>query len=1133
MHGARLQAGRGRIVGITRGRGNALAEARGTVSRRKVTVPGDGPVTLPRPRLEDRVEDATLRRLTLLTAAPGLGKTTLLAGWARQAKAAWYTVDADDRNPAALARGILEAARRCVPSLDPAAVVPALAGESLAIPSEGQESLAADQVLGMFTDRLDRDLTLVLDDVHELGDADLSGRLLGDLVRGAPPGLHIVLSSRADPPFGVARLRAQGHVLDLLGSDLRFTEAETTAVVETVLGSAGDDLAALIHEQTAGWPAGVRVITEWLRPAPRGLWWEKVPHAADAGGPLEAFLVEDVLPATPESVLQLLRALASLERFTAPLAVELVGPGGEQLVTLLARDGLWVVPDHDRHGWFVVPPVLRRSLQFRFAVRPGDTAIALRRAAAWLEGRGETGTALADLLAGDRASVAAPSRSEVAEPGMTEPGVTGPGIAGPGMAGPGGAPPNDPADRLEDTAAYVEAGSRFVRGDYDTALALLQPALAVEGPVPMSAGLVAGLVHHFRGELGEATAMYERALAGQGADSLRAMVLGWAASAAWLTGDEDRCRRLTVETVVTAGRSNDDRALAMAHTALGMLAAFDGDRRAMQHYDRALAHAEAAHDHVQIVRIRTNRGSRLLSEGYYREALAELDEAVRLSDLAGIAMSGALALGNRGQVLLGLGRLDEAARELEAARARHERIGSWLGYPLAHLGTVYRLQGHLTLARAHYEEAISIGEASHDTQILVPALAGLALVLADTDTEEAVRLTGRAVALASLARPKALVAAAEAAFRTGDLAAAASRAEEASVAARTRHDRATLAEALELQARMVAEAGNASDLLDEAATIWAAVGNPLGQARVLLAQARLGGPDALAVAADAEQALRRLGARTLAAEAASVQAQLVNAARPALAVRVLGGFGVERSGTPVHTTDWQSRKARDLLKVLVARRGHPLSREVILDVLWPEEDPSRAGARLSVAFSTLRAVLDPGKQFDAEHFVANDRTAAWLRLEHISVDVELFLISAQAGLRAFSAGDADAAGRLLTTAETTYAGDFLEEDLYEDWSVILREEARATYVSVAMALADLALSSGDHDGAARYLLRVLARDPYDERAHLQLVTALSAAGRHGEARRMYRAYGARMADIDVEPAAFPGARSRPPTGSAA
>ncbi len=140
---------------------------------------------------------------------------------------------------------------------------------------------------------------------------------------------------------------------------------------------------------------------------------------------------------------------------------------------------------------------------------------------------------------------------------------------------------------------------------------------------------------------------------------------------------------------------------------------------------------------------------------------------------------------------------------------------------------------------------------------------------------------------------------------------------------------------------------------------------------------------------------------------------------------------------------------------------------------------------------------------------------------------------ARAGLDALAAGQAEVAGTLLTRAETAYAGDFLEEDPYEDWAVVLREEARSTYVAVAMALADRAGSLGDHDGAARYLLRVLSRDPYDERAHLQLVGALSAAGRHGEARRMYRAYCDRMAEIEVEPTPFPDTRARRPARTGA
>jgi DNA-binding SARP family transcriptional activator len=921
----------------------------------------------------------------------------------------------------------------------------------------------------------------VLDDVHELGGSDLAGRLLGELARGAPPQLHLVLSSRLDPPFGVTRLRAQGLAVDLPGSTLRFTAEETEAMAVTVLGPAGAGMAALLQHHTAGWPTAVRIVTEWLRQAPASRWPAMIPDAGAPGTPLAAYVGEEVLPTTSPVEADLLTAVAGLERFTGPLAAELVGAGAEEQVSQLARGGLWIVPDQERHGWYVVPPVLCQVV----ATQPDH--IVARRAAAWLEGHGETGPAFTALL--------------------------------------GDAPAG------HDNAACAEAGARLIRGDYDEALALVRPSIPGEGPIPMSAGLVAGLVHHLRGQLDEAHAIYERSLAGAGDPPLRSLVLGWAASAAWLVGDVERSRALTEEVGTLAAACGDDRALAMAFTAKAMMAAIDGDRRAMHHYERALAHAEAAHDHVQIVRIRTNRGSRYLSESYFAEALGELDEAVRLADLAGIALFGALASTNRGDALLGLGRLDEAVREFEAARAGYERTGSRMAsYALARLGTVHRLQGHMTLARAFFEEAVSIGEASGDHQGLVPALAGLAMVLAESDPDEALRLAGRAGSLASLARPKALIAATEAAVRTGDLTLAASRAEEAGAAARNHRDRAALAEALELRAKVTADPVAAGRLLDEAATIWLDTGSPLGRARVLLARARLGGPDAGLLAAKAEQALRLLGAHGLVAEAAALQADLASAARPALAIRVLGGFSVERTGTAVLTTEWQSRKARDLLKMLIARRGHPVPRDVLLDRLWPEEDPSKAGSRLSVTLSTLRAVLDPDKGFDAEQFIANDRGAVWVRLENVSVDVEAFLADAHAGLRALTAGDVAAATDFLTSAEMRYAGEFLEEDPYEDAFVVLREEARTTHVSVAMALADLALAAGDHDGAVRYLLRVLARDPYDERAHLLLVTALNAAGRHGEARRMYRAYCGRMAEIAVEPAAFPDARARRPAG---
>jgi DNA-binding SARP family transcriptional activator len=270
------------------------------------------------------------------------------------------------------------------------------------------------------------------------------------------------------------------------------------------------------------------------------------------------------------------------------------------------------------------------------------------------------------------------------------------------------------------------------------------------------------------------------------------------------------------------------------------------------------------------------------------------------------------------------------------------------------------------------------------------------------------------------------------------------------------------------------------------------------------------------VAREAEARLRELGARPQMAAADPEPA-----AAPAVAIQALGRFRVLRDGAPVPRSAWRSRKARDLLKMLVARHGHPVSRDALIEALWPGEDPARCANRLSVALSTLRGVLDPERHFDADRFVVSSAGAVSLDLDHVAVDLEAFLGEAAAGLALHDEGRAAQAHARLSAAEAAYAGDLLEEDLYEDWAVAAREQARDMYVRVARRLAGDAHAAGDHDGAVRLLLRVLERDAYDEEAHLALVAALVDAGRHGEARRAFRVYRGRMDEVGVEPASFP------------
>ena len=240
-----------------------------------------------------------------------------------------------------------------------------------------------------------------------------------------------------------------------------------------------------------------------------------------------------------------------------------------------------------------------------------------------------------------------------------------------------------------------------------------------------------------------------------------------------------------------------------------------------------------------------------------------------------------------------------------------------------------------------------------------------------------------------------------------------------------------------------------------------------------------------------------------------------------LALRCLGSFRVFRDGQPVSATAWQSKKARTLLKILVARRGRSTPRALIMELLWPDDDPEKLSNRLSVALATVRTVLDPDKTHLAGHFITADNDAMRLDLDNVAVDVEDFLAGATAALALARQGRRDEAAPGLTVAAARYAGDFLEEDIYEDWSADLREEARALYTEVVRALAEISVEAGHRDAAVVHYLHLLAKDPWDEGAHLGIVHCLQESGRHGEARRHYRGYAAKMAELDLPAAPFP------------
>jgi DNA-binding SARP family transcriptional activator len=1075
--------------------------------RSKLLPPVAPSALLTREALLVRLDEAPRRRLTSVVAGAGFGKSTLLATWAERHEVAWYTLDADDAPLSRLGRGIVDALRLRIPDLpaDLASAPGTARGPDAGTDAPARADAFAAALSEALHERLRRAVGLVFDDLHELAADGPAMRVVEALCRQAPPGLYLVLASRAELPFSVDRLRGQGQVLELGAADLAFDVDEVGALLRTQLDGEGGELAATLHAATGGWPAAVRLACEAMRALPAEQRPAAVERLRRPGGALFGYLAREVLAQEEPAVRELVRRSAPLERVHPELCAALGLEGAADALSSLARRGLFAEHLGPSGEWFAPTALTRDVALASLPVAPGELRELHERAARWYADVGEPALALRSLRAvGDDAAIAALLVEH--GPALLRDGAVDLVVeAGDALA----------ADHRDAPLDRLLGEAHQLRGDWDEALRCLDRAAGAEGAIDAGLAWRIGLIHHLRGQLDAAMDAYARGRERDEPSSDAAMLHAWHASAHWLRSDADACRRLAQRAHDVASATGDDRALAAAHTVQAILAVLDGDRAANDaHYLRALDHAERARDVLQIIRIRVNRGSRNLEEGAYDAAIAELDLAIRLADLGGFGTLRALALTNRGESRLRLGRLEEAVADLEVARSIYQRLESDdVSYALGILGDVYRERGDLALARAAYEESARRSEAMGDVQALVPALAGLARVLAFDDPDQAAALAARAVGYgAGMGQVGALLAAGHVALAAGDADAAAQAAADAGAAARARRERAGLAEALELEGRAAPSSQARVGALEQAVAVWRELRNPLGEARAQLALAQAVGDAELAGVAEVR--LRELGARPMAVRADAEPA-------PALAIESLGGFRVLRDGAPVPRSEWRSRKARDLLKILVARHGRPVQRDALIEALWPGEDPARCANRLSVALSTLRGVLDPGRRFGADHFVASTGGALALVLDHVAVDLEAFLGHAGAGLALRNDGRPEEAHERLVAAEAAYAGDLLEEDLYEDWAVAAREDARDVYVRVARCLAADARAAGDHDGAVRFLLRVLERDAYDEEAHLALVVAFVEAGRHGEARRAFRAYRARMDEIGVEPASFP------------
>ncbi|MCA9974168.1 MAG: hypothetical protein KC413_00405, partial [Anaerolineales bacterium] len=313
----------------------------------KLLPPPPRPDAVPRPHLLARLTAGAAGKLTLVAAPAGFGKTTLVREWLAHTAvpAAWLSLDEADNDPVRFWRYAIAALQTAAPAAG------AAAADLLRTPQPPPPHAVLPLLLNDLL-ALSRRTCLVLDDYHLIAHPAVHDSL-AFFIDQLPPTLHLVITSRANLPFPVARWRARQQLTELRAADLRFSAAET-AVLYHPFDLAPADLAALA-QRTEGWIAGLQLAALALRHTPAAA---RAPFIHAFGGShayVLDYLMEEVLAQQPADVRAFLQHTALLGRLSAPLCAAVTGRTPADSANMLAQlvdANLFLLPLDAERRWY-------------------------------------------------------------------------------------------------------------------------------------------------------------------------------------------------------------------------------------------------------------------------------------------------------------------------------------------------------------------------------------------------------------------------------------------------------------------------------------------------------------------------------------------------------------------------------------------------------------------------------------------------------------------------------------------------------------------------------------------------------------------------------------------------------------
>ncbi|MDT5352963.1 MAG: hypothetical protein QOJ56_1495 [Mycobacterium sp.] len=375
--------------------GGGEAGARAVLLATKLHVPAIGGQLVHRTALLDALSAGRCRKLTLLSAPAGWGKTTLLAQWVvgtgEDQRFGWLSLDSSDNDPVWFWMYVVAALQKVIPG------VGTRAGELLAVGADPLKVVLPTLLNELAT--IDNQIVLILDDYHVVASRRIHEQM-AFVINRMSANLHLVLATRADPLLPLARLRASGDLLEVRTDDLRFLAIEADRLLNEVLGlGLADAEIQLLCRRTEGWAAGLYLAA--LSLAGRTDAAAFIETFAGDNRHIVDYLMAEVLDGQPPQLRSFLLRTSVLPRLSGALCdAVLEGTGSASVLEKIERENLFLVPLDLSRRWYRYHQLFGELLRTELHRSEPDLVAGLhRRAAAWFEAEGLIDEAVRHLVA--------------------------------------------------------------------------------------------------------------------------------------------------------------------------------------------------------------------------------------------------------------------------------------------------------------------------------------------------------------------------------------------------------------------------------------------------------------------------------------------------------------------------------------------------------------------------------------------------------------------------------------------------------------------------------------------------------------------------------------------------------------